>query len=429
MKKPKKSPSPKPPKLKKEILAGLTTFFTVSYILLVNPQILGVAGMPEGEVFVATAISAAIATLLMGFLANRPFALAAGMGLNAYFAYAVVLGMGFSWQAALAAVFVSGLLIFLLTLTRINLAAGIPDSFKFALIAGLGLFLVFIGLQNAHLVVADAATVVSLGDLTSPLTLIAVLGFFITGLLIARKVNAALLLGILITAFISMLVGLSAWPTGIFSIPPTTFSFAFQLDFSDILSMGMLSVVWGFFIITLFDVIGTITVLSTRAGFVDKKGRIKGLKQSLRVNSLGILTGAAIGVPTVVTYLESATGIRAGGRTGKVAIVVGCLFLLSLFFLPLIESIPIETAAPAIVITGVFMLSALERINYKDFTEALPALLTVVIIPFTFSIAHGIAIGSIFYVFLKLVSGRPKDVSLAMYVIALLSLVDLAGFL
>ncbi|HID72627.1 TPA: NCS2 family permease, partial [Candidatus Micrarchaeota archaeon] len=340
----------------------------------------------------------------------------------------VILGMGIGWQAALAAVFVSGLLMFLLTLTKLDLGSGIPASFKFALIAGLGLFLVFIGLQNAHLVVSDPATIISLGDFTSPNTLIAILGFFVTGFLIARGVKAHLLLGILITALISMLLGLSPWPTEIFSVPPTSMSLAFQMDFSDILTVSMLSVVWGFFIITLFDVIGTLDALSIKAGFVDRKGRIQGMKKGLRANSAGIMIGSALGVPTIVAFLESATGIETGGRTGIVAFVVAGLFLLSLFFLPLIEAIPIEAAAPAIVITGVFMLSAIERINYKDITDSLPALLTLVIIPFTFSIAHGIAIGSVFYVFLKLVSGKQKDVSMAMYLIALLSIVDLAGF-
>jgi AGZA family xanthine/uracil permease-like MFS transporter len=412
---------------KKELLAGLTTFFTVSYILLVNPQILSVAQMPYEAVLAATAISAAIASLLMGYIAKRPFALAAGMGLNAYFAYAVVLGMGFTWQAALAAVFVSGIMVLLLSLSKIDLSSGIPESLKFALIGGLGLFLVFIGLQNSHLVVANPATIVAMGDLGDSATMIAVIGFFITGLLIARKVNAALLIGIIVTAIISMLFGLTSWPAGIFSAPPTDFPLAFKLDFSNIFTAGMLSVIWSFFIITLFDLVGTITALSARAGYIDKKGRVIGLKRTLQVNSVGILAGAALGVPTIVTYLESATGIRAGGKTGKVAIVVGVLFLLSLFFIPLIKSIPIEAAAPAIVIAGVFMLSAVEHIKYEDPTEGLPALLAVVIIPFTFSIAHGIAIASVFYVFLKLAAGKQKDVSKAMYLIAFLSLLDLAG--
>ncbi len=427
MKKPERTKK-KSLELKAEILAGLTTFFTVSYILLINPQILAAAGLPEQEVFVATALSAAIATLLMGLIANRPFALAAGMGLNAYFAYAVILGMGISWQAALAAVFISGLLIFLLTLTKINLSSGIPDSFKFALISGLGLFLVFIGLQNSHLVIPDPATIISLGDLASPTAMIAILGFFITGFLIARNVKAHLLLGIMMTALVSMVLGLTPWPTEIFSVPPTGLQLALQFDFSEIFTLSLLSVVWGFFIITLFDVIGTLDALSIKAGFVDRKGRIVGMKKSLSVNSIGIMIGSALGVPTIVAFLESATGIEAGGRTGVVAYTVAALFLLSLLFLPLIQAIPIEAAAPAIVITGVFMLSAIERINYKDITDSLPALLTLVIIPFTFSIAHGIAIGSVFYVFLKLVSGKAKEVSVAMYLIALLSMIDLVAF-
>lgn len=410
-----------------ETLAGLTTFFTVSYILLVNPRILSAAGMPPEAVFVATALSAGVASLLMGFYANRPFALAAGMGLNAYFAYAVVLGMGFSWQAALAAVFISGLFILLLSLTKIDLGAGIPESFKFALIGGLGLFLVFIGLQNARLVVSDPATVVSLGDLSDPGALIAISGFFISGLLLVRAIPGALLWGIFLTALLGMLIGLTSWPRGIVSVPSFALPLAFQLDFSPLFRPDLWGVVWSFFIIALLDIIGTLTALSMKAGFIDSKGRVEGLEKSLRANALGILSGAVLGVSPVVTYLESATGIEAGGRTGRVAVLVGILFLLAVFFFPLIESIPLEAAAPAIVITGVFMLSAIERIAYRDITEALPALLTLVVIPFTFSIAHGIAIGSIFYVFLKLVSGKRKEISLAMYLIASLSSLDLIG--
>ncbi|MBI5227639.1 NCS2 family permease [Candidatus Micrarchaeota archaeon] len=412
-----------------ELIAGVTVFFTVSYILVVNPTILSVTGMPYEAVFVATALSAAIATILMGLYANRPFVLAAGMGLNAYFAYSVVLSMGMSWQLGLAAVFLSGLLIFLLSLTKIDLGAGIPESFKFALTGGLGLFLVFIGLQNAHIVAPSAATILTIGNLKANLALIAIAGFFITGLLMARKVNAALLIGIITVTLIAFVFGVSILPSGAVSLPQINDQIALKLDFSQVSNLKFISVVWSFFIIGLFDIIGTVNALSIEAGFVGKKGEVKGLEKTIRANSIGIMIGALLGVPTIVTYLESATGIAAGGRTGKTAIIAGLLFLLALFFLPLIKAIPIEATSAAIVITGLMMVLSIVRINQEDFTEALPALMTLVTIPFTFSIAHGIAIGSIFYVFLKLVSGKRKDISIAMYVIALFSVVDLVLFL
>lgn len=426
------SAAKKPAALRTEILAGLTTFFTVSYILVLNPLILGSAGMLPDAVFVATALSAALATLLMGFYANRPFVLAAGMGLNVYFAYAVVGGLGVSWMAALAAVFVSGLALFLLSISKLDLGAGVPDSFKHALIAGLGLFLIFIGLQNAHWVISNPATLVAIGDLASGRARIAVIGFLATALLLTRRVPGSLLLGILIATIASIALGFSQPPTGIFQTPSFNLPLAFRLDLPALLRPSMFGVVWAFFIIALFDIVGTLTALSVRAGFQENREKNKlnksvSIARSLQANALAVMGGALLGVSTIVTYLESAAGIEAGGRTGKVAIVAGLLFLLSLFFFPLVAAIPTEATAPVMILVGIFMLSAIGRIPTGDPTESLPAFLAVVIIPLTFSIAHGVALGSILYVFLKLVSGRFKEIPPVMYLIALLSLLDVAG--
>ncbi len=410
----------------REIIAALTTFFTMAYILVVNPRILGEAGMPYEAVFTATALAAGFGSILMGLRANKPLAVATGMGLNAYFAYTAVIGMGFSWEVVMAATFIASVLIFLIAFSRVNISKAIPDSFKHALIAGLGLFLVFIGMQNAHFVVSNAATVVALGDLTSSAALIGVLGFFITAVLVARKVNGALFFGIIITTIVTMVTGMVPIPQEIFSLPPSPEPLLFKLDFEGLLDLSLLPIVWTLFLISFFDTIGTNIAMLTKAGYADKKGRVKGFRKALEVDGIAGMFGAAIGAPTIVTYLESATGIQAGGKTGIVAIGVGILFLISLFFFPLISAIPIEAAAPAIIIVGLFMLSTIKNIDFGDNTDAIPALLTLGTIPFTFSISHGIAVGSISYVFLKLVTGRGKEIHPAMYLIAVLSILDFA---
>lgn len=412
--------------LETEAIAAFTTFFTMAYILIVNPSILADAGMPFETVFSATALAAGVGCLLMGIIANRPLAVASGMGLNAYFAYSVVLGMGVPWPTVLAAVFVSASLMFLLSISRIKISEAVPESFKHALIAGLGLFLVFIGMQNAHFVVTDAATVVALGDLRAPAALIAVTGFLITALLHVRRVRGGLFIGVVLTSIIAMATGLSAPPQEIFSLPPSPEPILLKMDFQSLLQISMLPIIWTFFIISFFDCVGTNIALLTESGFGDKSGRVKGFRKALDADGLAGMAGAALGVPPVVTYLESATGIEAGGRTGLTAIGVGALFFISLFFFPLIRAIPIEAAAPAIVIVGLFMLSGLRKIDFTDDTEAIPALLTLGAIPFTFSISHGIAVGSISYVFLKIAGGRYKEIHFAMYLIALLSVLALA---
>lgn len=409
-----------------EVLAALTTFFTMAYTLVINPTILSSTGMPFEAVFTATALAAGIGCVLMGLISNRPLAVATGMGLNAYFAYSVVGGMGIPWETALAAVFVAAFFVFLISISRMKISEAVPESFKHALIAGLGLFLVFIGMQNAHFVVTNASTVVALGNLQSPAAIIAVAGFLICSLMHVRRVHGGLFAGVILTSIIAFMAGLAPPPQAIFSMPPSIEPIALRLDFGQLLSIGMLPIIWSFFIISFFDCLGTNIALLTESGFEDKSGRVKGFRKALDANGIGGMAGAVLGVPSVVTYLESATGIESGGRTGLTAIGVGILFLLSIFFFPLIRAIPIEAAAPAIVIVGLFMLSGLEKIDFSDDTEAIPALLTLGAIPFTFSISNGIAVGSISFVFLKLVSGRHREIHPAMYLIALLSVLAFA---
>ncbi|MDO8553390.1 MAG: NCS2 family permease [Candidatus Micrarchaeota archaeon] len=409
-----------------EVIAGLTTFFTMAYILIINPTLMSNAGIDFQAVFIATAISAGICSIIMGVFANRPLALASGMGLNAYFVYSVLLGSGLSFGTALVAVFVASLLVFLLALSKIKISDAISDSFKHALIAGLGLFLVFIGMQNAHFVETSSATVVTLGNLLAPKALIAILGLFLTTMLITKRVNGAMLIAIMLTTTVAMAIGLTPMPEKIFELPIGFEKTFMKLDFSALTDTRILPVIWTFFIISFFDIVGTLTALLAKAGYVDKKGKVKGLENALTINGLSGMIGAAFGVPTIITYLENASGIEAGGKTGKVAIVVGLLFLISVFFFPLIKSIPIEAAAPAIIITGIFMATAMGGIKLDDNTEAIPALLTIATIPFTFSISHGIGVGAITYVFLKLVTMRHREIHPVMYIIALFSILEFA---
>jgi AGZA family xanthine/uracil permease-like MFS transporter len=317
-------------------------------------------------------------------------------------------------------------LVFLLAVSRIRISEAIPQSFKHALIAGLGLFLVFIGMQNAHFVVTNPATVVALGDLGKPAAMIGVFGFLITALSVSRGVKGALFIGVIVTTMLAMASGLAPLPHGIFSLPPSPAPLFLKLDFQALAKVSLLPVVWTFFIISFFDTVGTNIALLTKAGYANKKGEVDGFRKTLEADGLAGVIGAILGVPSLVTYLESATGVDSGGRTGLVAVGVGVLFLVSLFFFPLISAIPIEAAAPAVVIVGLFMLSSVEKIQFSDNTEAIPALLTLGAIPLTFSISNGIAVGSISYVFLKIVTGRYKEAHPVMYLIALLSVLQFA---
>jgi AGZA family xanthine/uracil permease-like MFS transporter len=414
--------------VKTEIIAGLTTFMTMAYIIIVNPNILGAAGMPKEAVMVATVISAAFATLIMGFLANYPFALAPGMGLNAFFTYTVVLTMGLSWQAALAAVFISGIIFILITVTGIRtiIVNAIPLSLKRAVSAGIGLFIALIGFANAEIIVANEATLVGLADnLTKPNTLLALIGLVIIGILMSRQVKGSILLGIIITTIIGIPMGVVSIPEGFspFALKFNLETFgAFTKGFPELMNFGMINVILAFTFVDLFDTIGTLVGTGARAGMLDEEGNLPKAGKALMADSLGTTFGAILGTSTVTTYVESTAGIVEGGKTGLTAVTVAVLFLASLFISPLVLLVPGAATAPALIIVGVLMMGAITDIDFDDFTEAFPAFMTVAMMPFAYSIAEGIAAGLIIYPVTKLVAGRSEEVHPAIYVLALLFL-------
>jgi AGZA family xanthine/uracil permease-like MFS transporter len=409
-----------------EILAGLTTFMTMVYIIFVNPNILAEAGMPWGGVFIATVLATALGTLLMAFMTNYPFALAPGMGLNAFFAFSVVLGMGVSWQVALGIVFVEGLLFILLSAlpVRETIVNSIPMGLKSAIGAGIGLFIAFIGLQNAGIVVSNPATLVGLGNISSGTPLVALVGLLLTGVLYALKVKGALLWGILGGTLFGMLPGVDVTPAfqGIVAMPSFAdwSSVLFKLDIRGALDISMLGVIFAFLFVDLFDTVGTLVGASTQAGFLDEQGNLPKAGKALMADAIATTGGALFGTSTVTTYVESASGVSEGGRTGLTGVVVSILFLLSLFFMPLVGIVPAAATAPALIIVGVMMLKAALRIDWDDFTEALPAFVTMIAMPLTYSISNGIALGLIFYPLIKLLTGRGKEVHWLVYVLGAL---------
>lgn len=413
--------------LKTEIIAGITTFMTMVYILAVNPSILSDAGMDKDAVFTATALSAIIATLVMALVAKLPFALAPGMGLNAFFAYTVVLGMGYSWEFALTAVFLEGLIFLLLTAFNIRelIVNSIPLNLKHAISVGIGFFIAFIGLQSTGLIVDNPATLVSLGSMKNPAVLIGLSGVLITGVLLAKKVKGALLIGILASTIIGLFVGVTVIPDGFqpISLPPSIEPIFFKFDFSQILSFDMLIVLFTFLFVDMFDTVGTLVGVSSKADMLDKDGRVPRVKQALFADSIGTTVGAILGTSTVTTYVESAAGVAEGGKTGMTALTVAVMFGLALFFAPVFMMIPPEATASALIIVGLFMISPIMKIDLNDFTEAIPAFFTIVMMPLTYSIAQGIVFGMLSYVFLKLLTGRHKEIRPIMYIIAILFII------
>ncbi|NLY66115.1 MAG: NCS2 family permease [Tissierellia bacterium] len=405
-----------------EVLAGLTTFMTMAYILIVNPSILSDAGMDWGGVFTATAISAAVATLLMAFLANYPFALAPGMGLNAFFAYSVVLGMSKSWQFALTAVFIEGIIFILLSLVKVREAIfnAIPMNLKKAVSVGIGLFIALIGLVNAGVVVPGDGTIVGLGNITSRGPLLALIGLIITGLLLARKVKGALFFGIIITTIIGIPLGVTPLPEGFIQAPPSLSQVAFKFEWNQIFTFDMLVVMFTFLFVDIFDTVGTLVGVASKAKMLDKDGKLPKVSQALFSDAIGTTVGALLGTSTVTTYVESAAGVAEGGRTGLTSFVTATMFILALFFSPIFSIIPAEATAAALVLVGLFMMSPIKEIDLSDFTEAIPAFLTIVMMPFAYSIAQGIVFGMVSYVVLKLITGKHKDISVVMYILALL---------
>jgi len=413
--------------LKTEIIAGITTFMTMVYILAVNPSILSDAGMDKDAVFTATALSALIATLVMALVAKLPFALAPGMGLNAFFAYTVVLGMGYTWQFALTAVFLEGLIFLLLTAFNIRelIVNSIPLNLKHAISVGIGLFIAFIGLQSAGLIVDNPATLVSLGSMKNPGVLIGLTGVLVTGVLLAKKVKGALLIGILASTIIGLFVGVTVVPDNfqMVSLPPSIEPIFFKFDFSQILSFDMLIVLFTFLFVDMFDTVGTLVGVASTADMLDKDGKVPRVKQALFADSIGTTVGAVLGTSTVTTYVESAAGVAEGGKTGMTALTVAVMFGLALFFAPLFMIIPPEATASALIIVGLFMISPIMKIDLNDLTEAIPAFLTIIMMPLTYSIAQGIVFGMLSYVILKLLTGRHKEIKPIMYIIAVLFII------
>ena len=415
--------------VKTEVIAGFTTFLTMAYIVFVNPSILSLTGMDFNAVFVATCLAAALGTGIMALVANYPIALAPGMGLNAYFTFTVCKGMGISWQVALGAVFISGIIFLAVSLFKVREAIvnAIPHSLKLAISAGVGMFLAIIALKNAGVIVGSPATLVTLGSIHDPKTLLSILGFFLIVALEYRKVPGSIIIGILTVTVLSILLGLSKF-TGIASLPPSMAPTFMQMDIQGALNAGLLGVIFVFFFVDLFDTTGTLIGVSHRAGLLDKDGKLPRLKKALLADSVAISAGAMLGTSSTTAYIESAAGTAVGGRTGLTSLVVAALFLAALLFSPLAGSVPAFATAPALCYVAVLMARGLAEIEWDDLTESAPAVITALAMPFTFSIADGIAFGFISYVAIKALSGRFKDLSVAVVVIAALWLVKFAFF-
>lgn len=410
--------------VRQEVLAGLTTFLAMAYIVIVNPAIVSETGMPFQAVLLATCFSAAFATLLMGLLANYPFALAPGMGLNAYFTYSVVLGSGISWQTALGAVFLSGVLFLVLSVTKAREAIinSVPLSLKYAIAAGIGAFLTFIGLKNGGIVVGDPATFVALGNFRDPSTLLAALGVLITVFFVVRKIRGAILLGIIATWLLAMPMGLATFPSRLFQFPSISAwtPVLGKLDIAAAISLGVGTIIFVFLFTDLFDSMGTFIGLAEKAGYLDEKGRMPNVGRALVADSVGTVTGSFFGTPTVTTYVESSAGISEGGRTGLTAIVVAAFFLVAPLFLPIIEAIPGAATAPALVVIGAMMMSSLGKIEWEDIAQAIPAFLAMLAMPFTFSIANGIFLAFIAYSFICVVTGKSLKAHLPVHILSIL---------
>ena len=431
--------------VKTEVIAGLTTFMTMAYILAVNPSILGATGMDTGAIFTATALASAIGSFCMALFANLPFVLSAGMGLNAYFAYTVVLGMGYSWEVALTAVFVEGIIFIILSLTNVREAIfnAIPASLKVAVSVGIGLFITFIGLQNAHIVV-DGSTLVGLFSFNGSVkagtfqsegitVVLALIGLLITAFLVIKNVKGNILLGILITwvlGIICQLPGLyvpnaeagfySLIPSGIISAPASVAPTLFKMDFSAIASLNFVVVVFAFLFVDIFDTLGTLIGCATKANMLDKEGKLPGIKGALMADAVGTTVGACLGTSTITTFVESSSGIAEGGRTGLTSIVSGLLFILALFFSPVFLAIPSFATAPALIVVGFFMMQSVAKINWSDMLEAIPAFICIFAMPFMYSISEGISFGVISFVVLNAVAGKAKKITPLMWVLAVL---------
>ena len=415
--------------IRKEIVAGITTFLTMSYILAVNPSMFSELDMPGGAVFTSTALAAIIGCVAMAFYGKLPFGLAPGMGLNAFFVYSVCLGMGYSWQFALTAILLEGFVFILLTVTNVREAIvnAIPLSLRNAIGAGIGLFIAFIGLESAGVVVANDSTLVTLGDITGGSALLALIGLVITGFMFMRNTPGAILIGILVTMLIGIPMGVTEFK-GVVSHPESIAPIFCQFELDQIFTLDMVVVVFTFLFIDMFDTVGTLVGVCTKANLVDDKGNIKRIKQAFMADAIATTAGALLGASTTTTYVESAAGVAQGGRSGLTALAVAGCFAVAMFFSPLFLSIPAAATAPALIIVGLLMLESIVKIPFDDFTESLPAFICVIMMPMTYSISNGILLGMIAYVLMNVVSGNYKKITPAMYILAVLFMLKFVLF-
>lgn len=414
--------------IRRELVAGLITFLTMSYILIVNPSILSSTGMDKDALFTSTALATIFATLMMALYAKLPIAQAPGMGLNSFFAFSVVLGMGYSWQMALTAVFIEGIIFILLTFFNVRelIVKSIPKVLKEAIPVGIGLFITLIGLKGAGIVVANENTLMSIGDFSQHSVWIALLGLLVTAVLFVRNVNGSILIGIIVATIFGIILGDVRLPdTSIISTPPSIAPIFAQFEWSNIFSLKMLIVVFTFLFVNLFDTVGTLIGVVSKAGLADENGNFPQMKKALFADALGTTVGAVLGTSTITSYVESASGVASGGRTGLTAVSTAIMFALALFLAPLFLMVPTAATAPALIIVGLFMISSVAKINFNDMSEGLPAFLTIVFMPFTYSIAEGIVFGMLSFAFIKMCSGKHKDVSVTVYVIAALFLLKI----
>lgn len=410
--------NPKETKIRTEIMAGVTTFLTMAYILAVNPNILGDTGMDKGALFTTTALMAGLATIFMGVYAKLPLALAPGMGLNAFFAYSVCLVMGHSWQFALTAVFLEGILFILLTITNLRekIVEVLPDTLKKAISAGIGLYIAFIGLKSADIIVDNPATLVSLGKISEGSALLGIIGIVVTSILLVKNIKGALLIGIIATTLIGIPLGVTQF-NGVLSAPPSIEPIFMKIQWDSILSKDMFVIVFTFLFVDLFDCIGTVIGVTERAGMV-KNGKIPHLKEVFVVDSIATTAGAMMGTSTVAVYVESAAGVNEGGRSGLTAVTTGIFFLLALFLSPLFLSIPVAATTPVLVLVGLMMMSSVLNVNFSDYSEAIPAFVCILFMPLCYSISDGIVLGHLSYIFINLLSGNYKKVSVGMLILA-----------
>lgn len=408
--------------VKTELMAGFTTFMTMSYILAVNPQMLSQTGMDKGGVFTASVVSSIIAMICMAFLANLPFGLAPGMGLNAFFTFTVVKTLGYTWQFALTAVFLEGIIFLILSLFKVRemIFDAIPINLKKAVSCGIGLFIALVGLVNSGIIMQGEGTVLQLGNLLSRESVVFIVGLFIIALLLAREIKGALMYGILASTILALILGVSKYQGGSpITLPPSLAPVAFKIQFDKIFTFDMFTVVFTFLFVDIFDTVGTLVGVSAKAGMLDEQGKLKEASPALLADAIGTTAGALLGTSTVTTFVESASGVAEGGRTGLTALSTAFFFFLSLFLFPVFGMIPAQATGSALVIVGLFMLSSIKEIDFYDYSEAIPAFITIIAMPFCYSIAEGISFGMISYVLIKLLAGKRKDVSILMYILAI----------